>query len=117
MSRSRDPFEEMLHRYRGLLFTLCSQFRHRGLDTEDLMQEATIALWRNSERLLSLGRVQQAAFAWKVARNAAIDALRRTEETEELPDYYDAPWESPTAQLCVCNWKDTAMRRLANGWT
>ena len=93
MSRSRDPFEEMLHRYRGLLFTLCSQFRHRGLDTEDLMQEATIALWRNSERLLSLGRVQQAAFAWKVARNAAIDALRRTEETEELPDYYDAPEE------------------------
>lgn len=57
------------------------------------MQEATIALWRNSERLLSLGRVQQAAFAWKVARNAAIDALRRTEETEELPDYYDASEE------------------------
>lgn len=85
--RIKDPFEEMLHRYRGMLFTLCSRFRHRGLDTDDLIQEAAIALWRARERLLPLGvGVQQAALVWKIARNAAIDALRRTDETEELPE-------------------------------
>jgi len=89
MSKKTDPFEELLHRYRGLLFTLCSRFRHRGLGTEDLIQEATIALWRNRERLLSLGRVQQVALTWKIARNAVIDALRHYEETDELPEYYD----------------------------
>ncbi len=87
--RTKDPFEELLHRYRGLLFTLCSHFRHRGLDIDDLIQEATIALWRNRERLLSLGNVQQAALTWKVARNAVIDALRRYEDTEALPEGHD----------------------------
>ena len=82
-------FDELLHRYRGLLFTLCSRFRHRGLEQDDLIQEAAIALWRNRERLLQLGSVQQAALTWKIARNAVIDALRRTEETDALPEGYD----------------------------
>lgn len=89
MINRAGPFEELLHRYRGLLFTLCSRFRHRGLDTEDLMQEAMIALWRNRERLLALESVQQAALTWKVARNAVIDALRRIEDTDALPESYD----------------------------
>lgn len=89
MSKKIDPFEELLHRYRGMLFTLCSRFRHRGLETDDLIQEATIALWHNREKLLALGSVQQAALTWKVARNAVIDALRHYEETEKLPEYYD----------------------------
>ena len=85
----KDPFDEMLHRYRGLLFTLCSRFKHRGLEVDDLIQEATIALWRNREQLLTLGSMQQAALTWKIARNAVIDALRRTEETEALPERHD----------------------------
>ena len=87
--RKKDPFEELLDSYRGLLFTLCSQFRHRGLEIDDLIQEATIALWRDRERLLKLGSVQQAALTWKIARNAVIDALRRTKETVALPEGYD----------------------------
>lgn len=87
--RTKDPFEELLHRYRGLLFTLCSHFSHRGLDIDDLIQEATIALWRNHDRLLALGSVQQAALTWKIARNAVIDALRHYEDTEALPEGHD----------------------------
>lgn len=79
----------MLHRYRGLLFTLCSRYKHRGLEVNDLIQETTIALWRNSERLLTLGSVQQAALVWKMSRNAVIDALRRIEDMDELPEAYD----------------------------
>lgn len=87
--RTKDPFDELLHRYRGLLFSLCSRFRHRGLDTDDLIQEATIALWRNRERLLSLSGPSQAALTWKIARNAVIDTLRRIEDSEALPESYD----------------------------
>lgn len=87
--KPKDPFGELLHRYRGLLFTLCSRFRHRGLEIDDLIQEATIALWRNHERLLELNKVQQAALTWKVARNAVIDALRRIEDSEAMPENYE----------------------------
>ena len=88
--KMNNPFDELLHRYRGLLFTLCSRFKHRGLEVDDLMQEASIALWRDRERLLGLGTgVQQAALVWRIARNAAIDALRRTDETDSLPEGYD----------------------------
>ena len=87
--KPQDPFEALLHHYRGLIFTLCSRFRHRGLDIDDLIQEATIALWRNRECLLALGNVQQAALTWKVARNAVIDALRHYEDTDELPEGHD----------------------------
>ncbi len=86
----------MLERYRGLLFTLCNSFTHRGLERDDLIQEATIALWRDRERLLSLGSVQQAALTWRIARNAVIDALRRTEETEALPEGLDSAAEDNT---------------------
>lgn len=87
--RTKDPFDELLHRSRGLIFTLCSRFKHRGLEVDDLIQEASIALWRNREKLFSLGSVQQAALTWKIARNAVIDALRRVEETDVLPEGHD----------------------------
>lgn len=87
--RTKDPFDELLHRYRGLIFTLCSRFKHRGLEVDDLIQEASIALWRNREKLFSLGSVQQAALTWKIARNAVIDDLRRVEETDVLPEGHD----------------------------
>jgi len=86
----------LLHRYRGLLFTLCSRFRHRGLDTDDLIQEAAISLWRARERLLALSGPAQAALTWKVARNAVIDALRRIEDSVALPESYDEREEDNT---------------------
>ena len=77
--RSKDPFEELLHRYRGLLFTLCRRYGRRGLDVDDLLQDATVALWRAREKVLEETRsVGQAALVWKIARNAVVDTLRRS---------------------------------------
>ena len=94
--KTKDPFDELLHRYRGLLFALCSRFRHRGLDTDDLIQEAAISLWRARDRLLALSGPAQAALTWKVARNAVIDALRRIEDSVALPESYDEREEDNT---------------------
>lgn len=63
---------------------------------DDLLQEATVALWQDRERLLSLPQVQQAAMVWKIARNAAIDTLRRSKESDSLPDGYDVPSDDRT---------------------
>ena len=79
----------MLHRHRGLLFSLSRHFSRRGLEIDDLLQEATVSLWRDRERLLSLPALQQTALIWKIGRNAIIDCLRRVKETEALPEDYE----------------------------
>ena len=91
--RPQDPFEAMLHRHRGLLFSLCRHYSRQGLEVDDLLQEATVALWRDHERLLSLSGVPQAALIWKIGRNAVIDCLRRVKETEALPEGYEVAVE------------------------
>ena len=95
--RQQDPFEALLHRYRGLLYTLARHFARRGMEVDDLLQEASIALWRSGERLLALGTgPSQAALAWKIAKNTMIDTLRRLKPTEELPEGYDEADEDRT---------------------
>lgn len=79
----------MLHRHRGLLFSLCRHYSRRGLEVDDLLQEVTVALWRDHERLLSLSAVPQTALIWKIGRNKIIDCLRREKETETLPEGYE----------------------------
>lgn len=88
--KPKDPFEILLHRYNGLLFTLCRHFSRKGIEVDDLLQDASVALWRDSERLLSLSAgPQQAALVWRISRNAMIDTLRRTRELDSLSDEYD----------------------------
>lgn len=92
-----NPFDALLHRYRGLLFTLCQRYSRRGTTVEDLLQEASVALWRNHERLTAMSwGPQQAALVWKIARNAVIDDLRRTPETAALPEGHDEIEEDRT---------------------
>ena len=66
--RSQDPFESMLHRYRGLIFSICRRYGQRGIEVDDLLQDVAMALWRNREKLLDLPKVQQAALIWKMGR-------------------------------------------------
>ena len=94
--RKKDPFDSLLHRYRGLLFELCRRYTRRGTTTEDLLQEASLALWRARERLLPLRPVEQAAMVWKVARNAVIDSLRRTPDHEPLQEWEEPPQDDRT---------------------
>ena len=94
--RPQDPFETLLHRYRGLLFTLCQRHANKSVEVDDLLQEAAIALWRAREKVLPLPSVQQAALVWKIARNAVIDNLRRTPLTDSLPDDYDTVEDDKT---------------------
>lgn len=85
-----DPFEELLHRYRGLLLTLGRKFSHRGFEVDDLLQDATVAIWRARDQLYSLkSKGQEAVMVWKIARNAMIDTTRMTRVTEVLPESYE----------------------------
>lgn len=116
--RPQDPFETLLHRYRGLLFTLCQRHANRSVEVDDLLQEAAIALWRAREKVLPLPSVQQAALVWKIARNAVIDNLRRTPLTDSLPDDYDTVEDDKTfinelhEQIALLNEPDRTIVRM-----
>lgn len=91
------PFEHILHRHRGLVYSVCLRYSRRGVSADDLVQEVSLILWQRREQLLALGAVPlQAAWIWRVARSTCIDILRRTPETTSLPEGYDPPADDPT---------------------
>ena len=94
--RSPEPFDILFHRYRGLIFSLCKRYARRGVEVDDLIQDSTIAIWRVQEKILPLPPIQQAAMVWKIVRNAIIDTLRRTNETEKLPEGFDIEADDET---------------------
>ena len=93
--RQQNGFDELLNRYRGMLYTLGRRFSRRGLEVDDLLQEASVTLWMHNERLLAMPvGPGQAALVWKMARNAMIDALRGTPDTEALPQGLETTLET-----------------------
>ena len=92
--RSHDEFDQLLQRYRGLLYSLGRRYSRRGLEVDDLLQEASVALWRSRQHLLTLGAgPRQAALAWHIVHDAMVDALRRLRPTVELPEGYEVAAE------------------------
>lgn len=85
--RPQDPFEALLHRYRGMLFTLCRRYSRHGMDVDDLLQEATVALWKARDRVPEGPR--QPAWIWRMVNNTLIDVLRSHRPTETLPEGTD----------------------------
>lgn len=92
--RPKDDFDQLLRRYRRLLYSLAQRYSHRSLEVDDLLQEAAVALWRNRERLSAMGAgPQQMALVWKIGRNSMIDILRRHDSTVGLPQHYEPATE------------------------
>ena len=73
-----------------MLYSICRRLSRRGADVEDLLQEVSLALWQNREKLMSIpAGPKQAAWVWRTAYNAAVDVLRRTKPTEPLSDHME----------------------------
>ena len=90
--KEQDTFNELMLRYRGLLFSVCCRYSRRGLEVDDLLQETTLALWDLREKLFGIKPPpNQAAWIWRVARNRCIDLQRHTPPPSPLPDDYDTP--------------------------
>ena len=90
-------FNELMLRYRGLLFSVCRRYSGDGLMVDDLLQETTLRLWELREQLFGITLApKQAAWLWRVARNTCIDQQRHLPQPIPLDDNYDAPAEYTT---------------------
>lgn len=95
--KGQETFNELILRYRRLLFHVCNRYSRDGLTVDDLLQETTLTLWERREKLFSItSPPKQAAWIWRVARSKCVDLQRRTPQPEPLDDEYDKPLEDNT---------------------
>lgn len=95
--KGQESFNELILRYRRLIFHVCNRYSRDGLTADDLLQETTIALWQRREKLFSItSPPKQAAWIWQVARNRCIDLQRRTPQPVHIVDEFDKPLDDNT---------------------
>lgn len=49
-----ETFNELMLRYRGMLFSVCRRYSGDGLEVDDLLQETMLTLWNLREQLFSI---------------------------------------------------------------
>ncbi|NNJ75943.1 MAG: sigma-70 family RNA polymerase sigma factor [Anderseniella sp.] len=78
---NETAFATLVDRHYSLVFRLSARVLGNAADAEDVTQEAFVKLWRNPPVL----RNQAALKSWlvRVARNLAIDRLRRARNTSD----------------------------------
>ena len=84
----REAFETLYHRYVRSVFGLALRKLNDRADAEEVVQEAFTAIWRSAESYRP-ERGSAGGWLYTVARNAAIDRMRRnarTDTTAELPE-------------------------------
>ena len=80
MKERLEQWDQRLERHR--LYRFARTLLGRGDEAEDVVHDVLERLWRRHE---SLHVENPEAFAMTAVRNAAIDHLRRSRTTEELP--------------------------------
>lgn len=94
---TKEGFNGIVLRHKGLLFAVCRRYARRGLDEDDLLQEVLVVLWERREQLMSIASTpQQASWMWRVARSTCVDLLRKEPPSYPVPETFDAPEEDTT---------------------
>lgn len=77
--------EAIFKRYSGPVYSVALRVLHDSGQAEDVMQEIFLQLWRNPEAFVH-GRGSLGAWLVVVARNRAIDVLRRRKPTDSVDE-------------------------------
>jgi RNA polymerase sigma-70 factor, ECF subfamily len=86
LSRGEESAVAALYdRYSPLVYGVAVRVLRESQAAEDVLQEVFIQLWRNPAAF-DCGRGDLGAWLAVIARNRAIDSLRKTKSEEELPD-------------------------------
>lgn len=93
--------EHMIDEYSSLIFHVAFNIVHDAALAEDVMQDTIIKAWRNQSQF----RGDSSVKTWlvRIARNSAIDVLRRQREQPtrrgEVPDAIDDSAENDTERV------------------
>jgi RNA polymerase sigma-70 factor (ECF subfamily) len=76
---------ELFERYGGMVYSVALRVLNDQGQAEDVMQEIFFQVWRNPDSFVS-GRGSLGAWLAVMARNRAIDSLRRRRPTDSVDD-------------------------------
>jgi RNA polymerase sigma-70 factor (ECF subfamily) len=76
---------ELFDRYSGMVYSVALRVLNDPGQAEDVMQEIFFQVWRNPNSFVA-GRGSLGAWLAVMARNRAIDALRRRRPTDSVDD-------------------------------
>ncbi|HET55622.1 MAG TPA: sigma-70 family RNA polymerase sigma factor [Ignavibacteria bacterium] len=85
--------EELFERYSDLLYTLVKKIAPDELTAENILVEIFAIIWKNIEKFdFETGNV----YTWIVtlARNRAVESLRRSRDSSSTLDFYDDDFEN-----------------------
>jgi RNA polymerase sigma-70 factor (ECF subfamily) len=91
--RERDDFAARADRHRPALLAHVYRMTASLEDAEDLVQETLLRAWRARHRFE--GRSSLRAWLYRIATNAALDALRREPAKVPLSQGVEVPWLQP----------------------
>jgi RNA polymerase sigma-70 factor (ECF subfamily) len=82
-SRAERAMEQLFHDYEGRVTGWCRyQFRLSLAEAEDLWQDVVVAIWRNASTFDTVSSAKD--WIYKIARNKALDLLKRASRTNEV---------------------------------
>jgi RNA polymerase sigma-70 factor (ECF subfamily) len=83
--RDENAMEDVFRRYSGAVYSVALRVLHDTGQAEDVMQEIFLQLWRKPAAFVQ-GRGSLGAWLVVVARNRAIDLLRRRKPSDSVDD-------------------------------
>lgn len=83
--RDQNAMAALFDRYGTMVYSIAMRVLRESSSAEDVMQEVFIRVWENPEAFVS-GRGSLAGWLAVVARNRAVDALRRRRPSDSVND-------------------------------
>jgi RNA polymerase sigma-70 factor, ECF subfamily len=84
-SKEQAAMADLFDRYGSMIFSVAMRVLRDAGNAEDVMQEVFIQLWENP-RMFQAGRGSLGAWLLVVARNRAVDLLRRRRPTDSVDE-------------------------------
>lgn len=103
-----SAFEQLYERHRRPLFTFLLRFLGDRRLAEDLLQEAFLRVYRERGRYRPTARFR--TWLYTIARNLALDHLRRRGQVAEIPDQLPAVPDPSPGPLEQIEAKDLVIR-------
>ena len=84
----RKAFSSLYDCTSAKLFGVCLRLMKDRASAEDVLQETYMKIWRSADQYATKG-TKPMAWMITIARNTAIDRLRRVRQTDDLADWED----------------------------
>lgn len=82
MTEQESKFTELVREYKNTIYTVCMMFADKPEDTDDLVQEALINMWRGFQKADDVCK----SWVWRVSMNSCITIDRkRKKRSSECP--------------------------------